>query len=143
MSTIEKSQQQQTQPNKEETDQLFDDLKESIVEHGGGNYLRLKDGETAVVTVAVHYDPDPEKRQPREEKVMNFDKTKQVWKLRLDCYVDDNTEGPTKIFHVRSQDKAEVLSLLKNGVRRMRISRFGSTATGTKYTFTPLENRLS
>ena len=131
---------------KEETEQLFDDLKDSIVEHGGGNFLRLKDGESATVTVAVHYDLDPAKRQPREEEVMNFDKTKKVWKLRLDCYVGDDVNKPnstTKIFHVRAQDKAEVLSLLKSGVRRMRISRFGSTATNTKYTFTPLENRLS
>jgi hypothetical protein len=114
---------------------LFAQLRTSIVEHSAGQYLRLKDGESHVVTVLVNYDSqNPENSTPREEEVLNFDKTKKIWKLRLDCYVGNNTEN-TKIFHVRSQDKADVLALLERGVRCMRISRYGSNAQTTKYVF--------
>jgi len=129
----------QTQTEQPQTQsQLFTQLRNAIVEHSAGHYLRLKDGESQVVTVEVKYDPNnSENWPPREEEVQNFDKTKMVWKLRLDCYLGNNTKSDTKIFHVRTQDKAEILALLERGVRRLRISRYGSTAQNTKYTFTP------
>ncbi len=118
---------------------IFSQLKDSIIEHSGGPYLRLKDGESQIVTVIVGRDPnDPEKITPREEQVQSFDKTKMTWKMRLDCYLGDNTSGETKIFHVRAQDKKEVYALLKGGARRFRITRYGSTAQNTKYTFQPI-----
>jgi hypothetical protein len=130
--------QQNTNNNNNQTTQqqpLFAQLRTSIVEHSAGQYLRLKDGESHVVTVLVNYDPDhPQNSTPREEEVLNFDKSRKIWKLRLDCYVGNNTEN-TKIFHVRAQDKADVLGLLERGVRRIRISRYGSTAQTTKYVF--------
>jgi hypothetical protein len=114
---------------------LFAQLRTKIAEHSSGQYLRLKDGESHVVTVLVNYDPEhPENSTPREEETLNFDKTRKIWKLRLDVYVGNNTEN-TKIFHVRAQDKADVLGLLERGVRRIRISRYGSTAQTTKYVF--------
>jgi hypothetical protein len=129
--------QQSNNSNQTTPQPLFAQLRTSIVEHSVGQYLRLKDGESHVVTVLVNYDPEhPENSTPREEEVLNFDRTKKIWKLRLDCYVgnSNNTEN-TKIFHVRAQDKADVLGLLERGVRRMRISRYGSTAQTTKYVF--------
>ena len=145
---IEQQQQQQSNSNPNTTTNtntnttttntispFFTQLRTSIVEHSAGQYLRLKDGESHVVTVLVNYDPEhPENSTPREEETLNFDKTKKIWKLRLDCFVGNNTES-TKIFHVRAQDKADVLALLERGVRRMRISRYGSTASNTKYVF--------
>jgi hypothetical protein len=126
---------EQQSNNNQTTQPLFAQLRTSIVEHSVGQYLRLKDGESHVVTVLVNYDPEhPENSTPREEEVLNFDRTKKIWKLRLDCYVGNNTES-TKIFHVRAQDKADVLGLLERGVRCMRISRYGSTAQTTKYVF--------
>jgi hypothetical protein len=113
---------------------LFAQLKSSIVEHSAGQYLRLKDGESAIVNVVVNYDPtNPQNSTPREEEVLNFDKTKKIWKLRLDVNIGDN--NGSKVFHVRAQDKADVVSLLERGVRRIRISRYGSTAQTTKYVF--------
>jgi hypothetical protein len=115
---------------------LFAQLRTAVVEHSAGQYLRLKDGESHVVTVLVNYDPEhPRNNTPREEEVLNFDKTKKIWKLRLDCFVGNNNTTDTKIFHVRAQDKADVIALLERGVRRMRISRYGSTAQTTKYVF--------
>lgn len=117
----------------QQTNNIFAGLKAAIAEHSSGGYLRLKDGQSAVVTVLVDQtNPDPAKRTPREEYVDNYAKTSKVWKLRLDCQVDDTK----KIFHVRAQDKAEVLALLERGVREIKIARFGSTAQTTKYTFT-------
>jgi hypothetical protein len=121
------------------TSPLFRQLRSSITEHSAGQFLRLKDGESVVVNVLVNYDAtNPANNTPREEEVLNFDKSKKIWKLRLDCYVGNNTEN-TKIFHVRSQDKSEVISLLERGVRKMRISRYGTSATTTKYVFSPVE----
>jgi hypothetical protein len=80
----EQASQPQSQP---QTTTLFAGLKAAIVEHSSGSFLRLKDGESAVVTVDV--DPlnaDPMKRTPREEQVDNFAKTGKVWKLRLGCF---------------------------------------------------------
>jgi hypothetical protein len=120
-------------PQEDQQTNLFAGLKASILEHSRGNFLRLKDGESEVVTVAVdQMAADANRRTPREEEVDNFAKTAKVWKLRLDCRVGSTN----KVFHVRAQDKADVLALLERGVRRIKIARFGSTAKNTKYVFT-------
>jgi hypothetical protein len=112
---------------------LFEGLKAAILEHASSNFLRLKDGESAVVIVDVDLmNADPNKRTPREEEVENFDKTAKVWKLRLDCRVGSSN----KVFYVGARDKADVVALLERGVQKIRISRSGSTAQTTKYTFT-------
>ena len=142
MTTIVENENQNQPTNQQPTTNLFTQLRSSIVEHSGGQFLRLKDGESQIVTVLVHVDGNnPENTTPREEQVMNFDKTKKIWKLRLDCFVGNNRDE-TKVFHVRAQDKTEVIALLERGVRRLRISRYGSTATNTKYTFTPETEHL-
>lgn len=44
---------------------LFEGLKAAISEHASSNFLRLKDGELAVVTVDVDLmNADPNKRSP-------------------------------------------------------------------------------
>ena len=112
---------------------LFEGLKSAIREHASSNFLRLKDGESADVIVDVDLlNADPNKRTPREEQVWNFDKTAKVWKLRLDCRVGDSN----KVFYIGARDKIDVVALLERGVRKIRISRFGTTARTTKYTFT-------
>jgi hypothetical protein len=112
---------------------LFEGLKAAIREHANSNFLQLKDGESADVIVEVDLmNADPNKRTPREEQVENFDKTAKVWKLRLDCRVGSYN----KVFRVGARDKADVVALLERGVRKIRISRSGSTAQTTKYIFT-------
>jgi hypothetical protein len=112
---------------------LFEGLKVAIREHASSNYLRLKDGESAVVTVDVDLmNADPNKQNPREVQVDNFNKTAKVWKMRLDCRVGSSN----KVFYVSARDKEDVVALLERGVRKIRISRFGTTAQTTKYTFT-------
>jgi hypothetical protein len=117
---------------------LFEGLKAAISEHASSNYLRLKDGESAVVIVDVDLmNADPDKRTPREEQVPNFDKTDKVWKLRLDCRVGSSS----KVFYVGTRDKAHVVALLERGVRKIRISRSGTTAQTTKYSFTEVSEQ--
>jgi hypothetical protein len=114
---------------------LFEGLKAAIREHASSNFLRLKDGESAIVIVDVDLlNADPNKRTPREEQVENFDKTAKVWKLRLDCRVGSSN----KVFYVGARDKADVVALLERGVRKIRISRFGSNVLTTKYMFTEI-----
>jgi hypothetical protein len=132
MSQIGNEQQEQASQPEPQTTTLFAGLKAAIVEHSNGKFLRLKDGESIVVTVDVQYNADPAKCMPREEEVDNYDKTGKVWKLRLDCIV-----GTTrKVFYVGPRDKSDVVALLESGVRKIKIARFGSTAQTTKYVFT-------
>ncbi len=115
---------------------LFKGLRDEIGEHAKPEYLKLKDGECIVVTVVVdRKNEDPAKRTPREELVLNFDKTDKIWKLRLDLLVGNSK----KVFYVGQRDKAEVLALLERGVRKISICRYGSTAQTTKYTFTEVK----
>lgn len=62
--------QTQTQTQPSTTSALFAQLRSSIVEHSSGEFLRLKENESQVVTVLVRPDPDPAKATPRECRVL-------------------------------------------------------------------------
>lgn len=66
---------------------LFDGLKAAIVEHGGGDFLRLKDGESAAVTVDVDLaNTDPTKQTPREEQDGALDKASTSYNDTFDAF---------------------------------------------------------
>jgi hypothetical protein len=110
---------------------FFEGLRRAMVENAGGDFLRLQDGEYVVATVQVVVDPDPTKQTPRFEEVDNYNKTGKVRKMRLDLEVGTGK----KVFYVGSQAQRQVIALLQRDVRRIKISRFGSTAQNTRYVF--------
>lgn len=133
--TSEQTRNQSQQTNEKKKD-LFARLREKIIEHANGPFLKLKDGQSAVITVLVRDSPNPVEESPREELVKNpyAPNDPPRWMLRLDCIFCE-TE---KIYYVTEKYIPQVVDMIGNGTRKIRITRKGNDKK-TEYTYEALD----